>query len=335
MSRLTDRQRSIEAFGAALLGSRNADPTTWAASDLALLEDDVRNDFNDAMERSMKGAHKWTTTKEGAYRVATNEYGAIARAQAARSGLSVEHVKRITPPLTVYQRMFWRAVGKRHGTYDEFGGYAEASTAYLVMRLDAKNRAIRTARRMSAGRKMSPKIRGMVAGQVSAARRIAKILRERGEAAVTFGSRSEGFGAGEEFGGANAVFYANQGAAAEAANKPGSANPYKRGSWQHRAWREGWEGSQADWFARLERNVAAMTEEAKVSREAFGGTPRKHTIYWRASGGKAGRRSGTIMPQRGEDWPAMLRFLRMTGATDVFAHYYDSRGHLKTVHDGK
>ena len=53
-------------------------------------------------------------------------------------------------------------------------------------------------------------------------------------------------------------------------------------------------------------------------------------IHWRTDD----RRSGTILPSRGEDWPAMLAFLGMTGAGHVFAHGIGPHGNDTILHDG-
>ena len=58
------------------------------------------------------------------------------------------------------------------------------------------------------------------------------------------------------------------------------------------------------------------------------GRKREKVIYWIATGEKHGTRSGTILPDRGESWPHMAKFL---GDSDpgvhIYAYTYDLDGH--------
>ena len=55
------------------------------------------------------------------------------------------------------------------------------------------------------------------------------------------------------------------------------------------------------------------------------------TIYWRTDDG----RTGTSLPQRGEDWGAMRKFLGQTGAKHVYAYTVDDKGDDHLVYEGR
>ena len=51
---------------------------------------------------------------------------------------------------------------------------------------------------------------------------------------------------------------------------------------------------------------------------------REIVIYWNATGDKHGSRSGIVLPDRGESWPHMVKFLGDTEpGVRIYAYTYD------------
>jgi hypothetical protein len=72
-------------------------------------------------------------------------------------------------------------------------------------------------------------------------------------------------------------------------------------------------------------------KKAMIFGAAALGAAAVRTIYWRTDDG----RTGTILPQRGEDWGAMRKFLRQTGAQHVYAYTVDGKGDDHLVYEGR
>ncbi len=62
---------------------------------------------------------------------------------------------------------------------------------------------------------------------------------------------------------------------------------------------------------------------------------REKVIYWTATGDRHGSRSGIILPDRGESWPDMVKFLGDTepGAR-IYAYTYDLGRHRADEREG-
>jgi hypothetical protein len=58
-------------------------------------------------------------------------------------------------------------------------------------------------------------------------------------------------------------------------------------------------------------------------------------IYWRAMGDRCGLRTGTVNPQVGEDWPAMLQFLGMSDPGCYVVAYTAGKHGDTIIFDGK